>query len=106
MRTTIKTNSLAVDKWESNVIEKMRAIIITSSKPLQQVFNEFDSDGNGFVTAVEFRNAIRKLNLGLSSKEIDQLMMRIDANGDGQIDYNEFMNKFGANNNNQQQNLL
>lgn len=47
-------------------------------------------DGNGFVTAVEFRSAIRKLNIGLSSKEIDQLMVRIDANGDGSIDYNEF----------------
>jgi Ca2+-binding EF-hand superfamily protein len=43
----------------------------TSARPLQEIFSEFDVDGNGVVTAVEFRNAIRKLNLGLSSKEID-----------------------------------
>lgn len=67
----------------------------TSSRPLQEIFSEFDVDGNGVVTAVEFRNAIRKLNIGLSSKEIDQLMMRIDANSDGMIDYNEFTSKFG-----------
>ena len=70
----------------------------TSARPLKEIFSEFDVDGNGVVTAVEFRNAIRKLNLGLSSKEIDQLMMRIDANSDGMIDYNEFSSKFGTSN--------
>lgn len=49
----------------------MRGIMRTSSRPLQDIFNEFDVDGNGVVTSLEFRNAIRKLNLGLSSKEID-----------------------------------
>jgi hypothetical protein len=45
---------------------------------------------------VEFRNAIRKLNLGISSKEIDKLMVMIDANKDGLIDYNEFVSKFSV----------
>jgi hypothetical protein len=71
MRTTITTSTSASDQWESNVIEKMRGIMKTSSRPLQDIFNEFDVDGNGVVTSLEFRNAIRKLNLGLSSKDID-----------------------------------
>jgi Ca2+-binding EF-hand superfamily protein len=71
MRTTITTSTSASDQWESNVIEKMRGIMNTSSRPLQDIFNEFDVDGNGVVTSLEFRNAIRKLNLGLSSKDID-----------------------------------
>lgn len=45
---------------------------------------------------MEFRNAIRKLNLGISSKEIDQLMVRIDSNKDGLIDYKEFVAKFSV----------
>ena len=45
---------------------------------------------------MEFRNAIRKLNLGISSKEIDKLMVMIDANKDGLIDYNEFLAKFSV----------
>ena len=53
-----------------------------------------DEDGNGFISEVEFRNAIRKLNLGLTSREIDQLMRKIDANSDGKISWHEFMNKF------------
>ena len=59
-----------------------------------QVFNEFDSDGNGFITRVEFRNALRKLNLGLTAREIDKIMLRIDTNQDGKIDYKEFSAKF------------
>jgi Ca2+-binding EF-hand superfamily protein len=43
---------------------------------------------------VEFRNAIRQLNLGLTAREIDKVMLRIDTNSDGKIDYNEFMSKF------------
>lgn len=53
-----------------------------------------DTDGNGFISQVEFRNAIRKLNLGLSSREIDQLLSKIDVNGDGKISYPEFAANF------------
>lgn len=53
-----------------------------------------DSDGNGVISQVEFRNAIKQLKLGLKSTEIDQLMSRIDTNNDGKIDWKEFMAKF------------
>lgn len=39
---------------------------------------------------MEFRNALRRLGLGITSREIDQVMNRIDSNGDGKIDYQEF----------------
>ena len=75
-------------------MEKLRQIIRTSPLSFEQVFNEFDSDGNGFITRVEFRNALRKLNLGLTAREIDKVMLRIDTNQDGKIDYKEFAAKF------------
>jgi len=46
---------------------------------------------------VEFRNAIRRFGLGITSREIDQLMQKIDTNGDGKIDYQEFASKFKDN---------
>ena len=84
-------------QWEDNVIERLRVIIATSSKSLQQIFDEFDEDGNSFVTQVEFRNAIRRLGLGITSREIDQVLQKIDTNGDGRIDYQEFAAKFKDN---------
>ena len=46
------------------------------------------------ISQVEFRNAIRRLNLGLTSREIDKMMTRIDSNADGKIDWKEFIAKF------------
>ena len=96
-KTTIQTVTSSSSQWENNVIERMRVIIATSSKSVQEIFDEFDEDGNGFVTQTEFRNALRRLNLGITSREIDQVMERIDTNGDGKIDYQEFAAKFKNN---------
>ena len=70
-KTTIKTVTASSSQWEDNVIERMRVIIATSTKSVREIFEEFDEDGNGFVTQVEFRNALRSLNLGITSREID-----------------------------------
>ena len=70
----------------------------TSSLTLEDIFKKFDEDGNGYISSNEFRNAIRRLNLGLSSRDIDQIMKKVDTNGDGKIDWKEFMSKFKINN--------
>ena len=75
-------------------MEKLRQIIRSSSLSFEDIFKKFDEDGNGFISQVEFRNAIRKFNLGLSSREIDKIMMKIDTNADGKIDWKEFVNMF------------
>jgi len=93
-RATIQTTTSSSSQWRTNVMERLRVLIQTSPKSLDEIFHEFDEDGNGYITQVEFRNAIRKLGLGLSSRDIDQLMVRFDTNEDGKIDYSEFMAKF------------
>lgn len=79
------------------MIERLRVIIATSTKSIQEIFNEFDEDGNGFITQVEFRNAMRRLNLGITSREMDSVLQQLDNNGDGMIDYQEFSAKFKDN---------
>jgi hypothetical protein len=93
-RTTIVSVSSSSSQWETDIIEKLRQIIKSSSLKFEDVFKKFDEDGNGFISQVEFRNAIRKFNLGLSSREIDKIMMKIDTNADGKIDWKEFVNMF------------
>ena len=53
-----------------------------------------DTDNSGKLSAIEFRNAMRKLQLGLTAREIDDLLLRVDTNNDGQIDWAEFCVKF------------
>ena len=84
-------------EWEKDIIARLRSTMAAGGKSIEQIFAEMDEDGNGTVTAKEFRNAMRKLGIGLKSKEIDQIMQRIDENGDGVIDYQEFYGVLGAN---------
>lgn len=93
-RTTIVSMNSSNVQWEADIIEKLRQIVRSSSLSFEDIFKKFDEDGNGFISSIEFRNAIRKLNLGLSSREIDLIMKRVDTNGDGNIDWKEFINKF------------
>ncbi len=94
MRTTIKTESSSGNTWNEDIFEKLRQIIRTSPKSFEDIFKEMDSDGNGVISQQEFRNALRKLNLGVTSREIDKVMARIDSNADGKIDWKEFISKF------------
>lgn len=86
--------SSSLSKWDTDIMEKIRSILSAAPKPLKQIFADMDTDGSGSLSANEFRNGIRKLNLGLTSREIDQIMSKVDKNGDGHINYAEFSSKY------------
>ena len=93
-KTTLCTQSSSTQQWESDVFEKVRSLMKSSPLTLKEIFMTWDKDGNGRISAVEFRNALRKLNLGLTSREIDKLMAKVDVNSDGMVDWSEFSAKF------------
>jgi Ca2+-binding EF-hand superfamily protein len=93
--TTIE--SATNPEWERDILARLRAVISASARPVEQIFNEMDVDRSGTLNVKEFRNAIRQLQLGLTSKEIDQVMRRIDQNQDGVVDYQEFVGVLGLN---------
>lgn len=77
-----------------HIVDKVREILRSSNKSIEEIFKEFDKDGSGSISNVEFRNAFREMNLGLSLNEIDQLQNACDENMDGLIDWHEFVKKF------------
>ena len=85
-----KTN----DQLAKNIVDKVRQILRSSNRTVEDVFKEFDKDNSGSISNVEFRNAFREMNLGLSMNEIDQLQNVCDENQDGLIDWFEFSKKF------------
>ena len=68
-----------------------------SKKSLQQIFAEFDADGSGKISLLEFKNAFRKLGIGLTSKDIDHVINYCDKDRDGEVDYKEFASKLRPN---------
>lgn len=79
---------------QDDPFRRLNSLLRTSSKPLEQVFREIDTQNSGQITESQFRAALRGLNLGLSSVEIDQLVLRSDLAGQNCINWVTFMRKF------------
>ncbi|VDL60686.1 unnamed protein product [Hymenolepis diminuta] len=63
---------------------------------LRDIFNCFDTDGNGTISRDEFAQILSVVSLDPSSVQIKLLMSQVDINGDGQIAFDEFVECFGA----------
>ena len=94
-KSTIYTASSASSAWENAVFEKLKYIQKTAKVSFEEVFLQHDKHNTGVVSLTEFRNALRKLNLALTSREIDRLAHKFDVGCEGNIDWRAFSTKFG-----------
>jgi len=61
-----------------------------TNKEVQEAFRCFDQNGDGVITAREFREAVGKMGQNLSEQEVAQFMKSVDKDGDGVITFEEF----------------
>lgn len=57
---------------------------------LNQIFNMFDRDGDGYITAAELAISMAKLGHALTAKELTGMIMEADTDGDGRISFQGF----------------
>lgn len=62
-----------------------------SEEMLRNMFDMFDRDGNGYISAVELAYSMAKLGHALTAEELIGMMEEADTDGDGQIDFQEFI---------------
>lgn len=53
---------------------------------LREMFKVFDMDGNGYISAEEFKWTMMNLGQQLTEEEVEEIIKTADLNGDGQID--------------------
>ena len=58
---------------------------------LRRLFQRFDLDNTGKITATNFRRAFSKLGLAATKSEINEMLKRLDPNRRGTIDYLDFI---------------
>ncbi|KAK6009486.1 EF hand [Ostertagia ostertagi] len=61
---------------------------------IREAFRVFDKDGNGVITANEFKfRCLLQVHMGMqfSEEEVDEMMHEVDCDGNGEIDYEEFV---------------
>ncbi|XP_056138316.1 calcium-binding protein 1a isoform X2 [Lampris incognitus] len=61
-------------------------------KELKDAFKQFDTNGDGAISILELREAMRKL-LGqqVANKDLEDILRDVDLNGDGLVDFEEFV---------------
>ena len=60
-------------------------------KELQDVFDQFDKDKDGKISAKELENAMQSMGQNPTVDEVQEMMREVDLNQDGKIDFDEFM---------------
>jgi hypothetical protein len=58
-------------------------------------FMEFDLNRNGYITAQEMKECLRRSNIQFQDAEVDRVISNMDSNRDGTVSYDEYM-KFMA----------
>jgi len=100
-----------VFKWENAIYQKVANILKRAGVSPLQAFQEFDYDGNGTLSRIEFENALdQKLRVyDLTPREIEIMYNSLDTDGSNAIDYKEFMRKlerYGVKNMGREEHIL
>jgi calmodulin len=54
---------------------------------LLEAFRVFDKDGNGYVTAEEFKATMTEMGDKMSMQDVENFIKEADADGDGNLNY-------------------
>ncbi|RYH12468.1 EF-hand domain-containing protein, partial [archaeon] len=66
-----------------------------SAKKVKATFTEIDRNGNGKISAREFTEAMKVLEIKLNEEQLAQLFNRFDRDRSGELDYKEFLDLLG-----------
>ena len=69
---------------------------MTAHDELRRTFTEFDGDGDGLITADEFRQAMATRGEETTDTDLDQIFGKADHDRDGRIDLAEFTEAWDA----------
>ncbi|KAJ8612675.1 hypothetical protein CTAYLR_002135, partial [Chrysophaeum taylorii] len=74
------------------LVRKIRKVLRTEAKSesLRSLFRELDRNGDGSITALEFRKGLRDLGFRLDEFEVTELVRHCDLNGNGCVSFREF----------------
>ena len=83
-------------KLMMNLKRELAGMFKMSNVGLEQQFRGFDANGDGEISADEFRQGLLSLGAQITEQQIDDLVTILDKDGDGVIDYHEFARWFGS----------
>lgn len=94
LRQSMYSRMSESSEGQKGITERVKQILVASKIPLEEFFKQIGSERDGTISNLEFINAFRKLNLGVSLSEINQILMRLDQNQDGRVAYADLLRIF------------
>ena len=61
-----------------------------SPAEIRAVFNQFDKDRSGYITAAELKEVLSKMGRSYSKSEVENMIRTVDRDGNGKISIEEF----------------
>ena len=80
-----------VTPYDADPLEKLRRLLKSSRFNYSNFFTMYELLHDGFINQFEFRNMLKKLNIGLTSLEIDEIIRKSGKNRQGLINMKEFI---------------
>ena len=89
---TIPPNQKLQTPYDYDALTKLKRIIDSSQFDYSSYFSMYKSlTDNGYINLYEFRNMIKKLNIGMTHLEIEDIINKVGMTRDGKINFNEFL---------------
>ena len=79
------------DEIKSKVIALCKKRSANGLRGLRSMFRAMDRNGNGSLSPVEFKYAMRDYGMNFSEIEVTQIVKHFDTNKDGQLSFDEFL---------------
>ncbi|RAL40044.1 hypothetical protein DM860_008184 [Cuscuta australis] len=87
--------SIEFEELVRAILPDLNKQVLINKEQLMEVFQSFDKDGSGYITAAELAGHMAKMGQPLTYRELTEMMREGDMNGDGVISFNEFANILG-----------
>ena len=78
-----------LDPKGGSIADQLTSILAENQVKLIDLFREWDEDGDGAISAKEFRKAVAALGYDAPKKDINAAFKALDDSGDGLIEYGE-----------------
>lgn len=78
------------------IVERRAGSAASAAREMRETFADFDKNGNGSISKLEFMDAMSALKVDVTRDETAAIFAKYDVNGDGDIDYGEFLRVLGA----------
>lgn len=79
----------------ASILPEITGEILNNEERLTEVFQLFDRDGNGYITAAELAGCMAKMGYPLTYSELTEIIKEADSDGDGVISFSEFSSVMG-----------